>query len=185
MPHKRSRGGGTLSAMVAILVLLAVAGGWYLYQNTPPIGEAPVAKPTPEVKAADVAAPTNDVETLSDEQKAQRDVELSFYEVLRDEAVDVDKIQVTDRDSTTTARPADNRKWLVQAGSFRNQRDADRMRANLLLNGLTETKVDEIDVDSGRWYRVVVGPVDHRSQANAIKDRLVELDIQPLTRRVP
>lgn len=185
MPHKRYRGGGTLSALVAIIVLLAIAGGWYLYQNTPerPAIERPV--PAAQVKQADVTAPQDTVAKLSDEQKQQRDVELSFYQVLKDDAVEVNKIQVTGTSSATAAKPADTRKWLVQAGSFRSQADADKMRAQLLLNGLTETTVDAISTDNGDWYRVVVGPLDNRSRANSVKDRLVEMDIQPLTRRVP
>ncbi|WP_119393698.1 SPOR domain-containing protein [Salinibius halmophilus] len=186
MPHKRSRGGGTLSALIAIIVLLAVAGGWYLYQNTPERPTAPVSvAPKPEVKEADITAVQAPVEKLSEEQKQERDIELSFYQVLKDEEVDVNKIQVTNTTSATEAKPADTRKWLVQAGSFRNQADADRMRAELLLNGLTETTVDAINTDNGEWFRVVVGPLDNRSRANSVKDRLVELDIQPLTRRVP
>lgn len=185
MPHKRSRGGGTLSALVAIIVLLAIAGGWYLYDNAPvrEVGAAPIAKPVAEVKQVDVASPT--VEKLTEEQKEERDIELSFYQVLKDEEVQVDKIQVTNTTSATTAKTTDTRKWLVQAGSFRNAADADKMRAQLLLNGLVEANVDSISTDNGDWFRVVVGPLDNRSRANSVKDRLVELDIQPLTRRVP
>lgn len=184
MPHKRSRGGGTLSALVAIVILLAIAGGWYLYDNAP-VREAsvPVAKPVAEVKQVDVAAPT--VEKLTEEQKEERDIELSFYQVLKDEEVQVDKIQVTNTTSATAAKTTDTRKWLVQAGSFRNAADADKMRAQLLLNGLVEANVDSISTDNGDWYRVVVGPLDNRSSANSVKDRLVDMNIEPLTRRVP
>lgn len=184
MPHKRSRGGGTLSALVAIVILLAIAGGWYLYDNAP-VREVsvPVAKPVAEVKQVDVAAPT--VEKLTEEQKEERDIELSFYQVLKDEEVQVDKIQVTNTTSATAAKTTDTRKWLVQAGSFRNAADADKMRAQLLLNGLVEANVDSISTDNGNWYRVVVGPLDNRSSANSVKDRLVDMNIEPLTRRVP
>lgn len=184
MPHKRSRGGGTLSALVAIVILLAIAGGWYLYDNAP-VREVsvPVAKPVAEVKQVDVAAPT--VEKLTEEQKEERDIELSFYQVLKDEEVQVDKIQVTNTTSATAAKTTDTRKWLVQAGSFRNAADADKMRAQLLLNGLVEANVDSISTDNGDWYRVVVGPLDNRSSANSVKDRLVDMNIEPLTRRVP
>ncbi|HTN35153.1 MAG TPA: SPOR domain-containing protein, partial [Marinobacter sp.] len=35
------------------------------------------------------------------------------------------------------------------------------------------------------WYRVNVGPFTSRSQANAAVDKLVNINIQPLVRKIP
>ncbi|MEP6133032.1 SPOR domain-containing protein, partial [Marinobacter sp.] len=75
--------------------------------------------------------------------------------------------------------------YLVQTGSFRQQQDAERQRAEIAFQGL-RAQVKRIDLDSGStWYRVNVGPFTSRSQMNAVIDKLVDLNIQPLVRKIP
>ena len=75
--------------------------------------------------------------------------------------------------------------YLVQTGSFRQQQDAERQRAEIAFQGL-RAQVKRIDLDSGSiWYRVNVGPFTSRSQMNAAIDKLVNLNIQPLVRKIP
>lgn len=47
--------------------------------------------------------------------------------------------------------------YFLQAGSFRQQEDAERRRAELLLLGL-EPKIEQTSGDNGRWFRVSLGP---------------------------
>ena len=42
-------------------------------------------------------------------------------------------------------------------------RDADRRRAEMLLLGL-EPRIEETNGSNGRWYRILVGPFETRSQ---------------------
>ena len=73
----------------------------------------------------------------------------------------------------------------MQTGSFRQQQDAERQRAEIAFQGL-RAQVKRIDLDSGSiWYRVNVGPFTSRSQMNAAIDKLVNLNIQPLVRKIP
>lgn len=53
--------------------------------------------------------------------------------------------------------------YLLQAGSFRQRKDADRRRAELILLGL-EPKIEDTSGDNGRWFRVYVGPFESRSR---------------------
>lgn len=52
--------------------------------------------------------------------------------------------------------------FILQAGSFRAERDADRRRGELALLGL-EATIEQIRNDNGVWYRVYLGPFESRS----------------------
>jgi len=46
---------------------------------------------------------------------------------------------------------------LMQCGSFRQQADAERLRAQIAMAGL-ESQVRATDGSNGLWYRVILGP---------------------------
>ena len=57
-----------------------------------------------------------------------------------------------------TNRTADTKEYLVQAGSFRRQDEADALRAELILAGMPATTSEVRLVGEDRWFRVLVGP---------------------------
>ncbi|MGB1271593.1 MAG: SPOR domain-containing protein, partial [Endozoicomonas sp.] len=72
------------------------------------------------------------------------------------------------------------RKYLLQAGSFRNAQDADRLRAQLLLQGLNP-KVEKVNVGSGEtWHRVQLGPFIDRSSLHNAQQVLASQNIDSL-----
>lgn len=72
--------------------------------------------------------------------------------------------------------------YLLQAGSFRQNEDADRRRAELLLLGL-EPRVEEADSDNGRWFRVYLGPFNSHSQMTRARSLTAAQDIDTLLLR--
>ena len=95
--------------------------------------------------------------TSSDEQDGLR---FDFYTLLPQQRVEVD-VDQTDIDAARNNR--NNDQYLLQAGSFRLEEDADRRRGTLILLGL-DARIQEVDGDNGRWYRVYVGPFESRSK---------------------
>ncbi|MCY4095164.1 MAG: SPOR domain-containing protein [Gammaproteobacteria bacterium] len=70
----------------------------------------------------------------------------------------------------TVAPPIES--FLLQAGSFEQQRHADVFRASLVLRGY-QAKTTAVDVPGiGPRYRVVVGPFPSQAEAQAAIDRL-------------
>ena len=49
--------------------------------------------------------------------------------------------------------------YILQAGSFRNHADADRVRALIAMQGV-ESKIQKVTIDKDTWHRVRVG-TDH------------------------
>ena len=71
-------------------------------------------------------------------------------------------------------------RYLLQAGSFRQAGDADSRRGELILLGLT-ARVEEFTTDSGRWFRVYVGPFESMSQLNKARSLTTQSGIDTLT----
>ena len=77
-----------------------------------------------------------------------------------------------------------NKQYLLQAGSFRNEKDAERLRAQLLLEGL-EPKVERVMVGAGEsWYRVQLGPFSDRQSLQSTQRVLASKKIDTLLLQV-
>ena len=57
-------------------------------------------------------------------------------------------------------------------GSFRERREADRLRAELALGGF-ESSIRTADTANGTWHRVMLGPFRGRAAAEAAKARVL------------
>lgn len=66
--------------------------------------------------------------------------------------------------------------YYLQAGSFRQQDDAERRRAELLLLGL-EPKIEESTGDNGRWFRVSLGPFESHDAVGKARGLLANQNI--------
>ncbi|AFN76612.1 SPOR domain-containing protein [Stutzerimonas nitrititolerans] len=61
--------------------------------------------------------------------------------------------------------------FFLQAGSFRQQAEADRVRAQIILLG-QDVRVENVKVRDEPWFRVLVGPYSSREQLNAAQKTL-------------
>ena len=73
--------------------------------------------------------------------------------------------------------------YALQVGSYKDFNEADRVRAQLALQGI-ESKVQRISVDSDTWHRVRIGPISDLKELNRIRDRLQEADMDYLVIRL-
>lgn len=79
----------------------------------------------------------------------------------------------TDKAATSAeaAKAAPSTQFFLQAGSFRNQNDADKLRAQIILLG------QSVQIESGKvreetWHRVLVGPYASREQLASAQKQL-------------
>lgn len=104
-----------------------------------------------------------------------------FYELLPKSEVTPEKVEAyksTPRDAKL------DKKYVLQAGSFRSEADAEKMRATLLLAGLPNVHTDKSEGTNGIWYRVRVGPFDNRPKLNKAQDKLARMRISAMKVRV-
>jgi cell division protein FtsN len=65
----------------------------------------------------------------------------------------------------------------LQVGSFQTQKDADNLRANLVLMGL-EPVVQEVKIADKTWFRVRLGPYKSFEEMNKAKAELAKKGVQ-------
>ena len=87
------------------------------------------------------------------------------------------------RDMPATARVERPGVYVLQAGSYRNEADADRVRAQLSMQGI-DAKVQRVAVDADVWHRVRIGPITKLDELNKLRKQLQAADVDALVIRV-
>jgi cell division protein FtsN len=73
--------------------------------------------------------------------------------------------------------------YVLQAGSYKNDADAERSRAKLALQGV-ESKVQKVSVDQDTWYRIRVGPISNLDELNRLRQILHKAEVDVLVIQV-
>lgn len=145
----------------------------------------PAAKPTPKPTAKPVVKPTAKPteKTAGKVPVAEKSIQgtpkepYQFYKILAETSVETETIEAYK--STPKTAKLKNR-TLLQTGSFRNGRDAERMKARLLLNNLPKVTVSKTTSENGTWYRVRTGPFLTFNELKAALTKLNKLNISPI-----
>lgn len=67
--------------------------------------------------------------------------------------------------------------YMLQAGSFRNMEQADRLKAKLALQGIVAS-IQTVRIKDGEtWHRVRVGPIQDIQTLNNTRKRLRDIDV--------
>lgn len=103
-----------------------------------------------------------------------------FYTVLPSQTLDL----TSDVEPPDLSGNAQSDLYVLQAGSFRAQKDADRRRGELVLLGLNPT-IDQTEGDNGAWYRVYLGPFESRSKMAQARSVTAQQSIDTLLLRRP
>jgi cell division protein FtsN len=126
--------------------------------------------------------PAKDVGGADAEEGAKN---YDFYDMLPNfEVVVPEKDREVSRERDTTPvkieRPG---VYVLQAGSYRKQEEADRICAQLKLQGI-EANVQRVAVDDDVWHRVRIGPITDLAELNRLRARLRAADLDALVIRV-
>ncbi len=78
---------------------------------------------------------------------------------------------ITPPPAPPVAKAAPVTKFFLQAGSFRKEADADKVRAQIILLGQA-VAVESGTVKDETWYRVLVGPFSNREQLTTAQKQL-------------
>lgn len=96
-----------------------------------------------------------------------------FYTMLPEMEVAVPEAELTAK-STVASRKRENNNvtYVLQAGSFRNLTQADRLKAELALVGMP-AKIQTVSIEGGKkWHRVRVGPFTNLQALNEARTEL-------------
>jgi cell division protein FtsN len=84
------------------------------------------------------------------------------------------------RQATITNDAVAKAKYILQAGSFRDEQQADRLKAGLALLGI-ESTIEPVKITgSGLWHRVRVGPFTNLHEIDRVRSRMRDNNIDPI-----
>lgn len=177
---KRGSGAGSLSGIagfvVGLALGLAVAVGVYLFDRRPAARLAQEAPPMTRDEAPAAAKPA----PASQDDATQFD----FYEMLpKFEVVIPEQEGAAPAAGPGTGPVEKPGAYILQAGSFRNHADADRVRALIAMQGV-ESKIQKVTIDRDTWHRVRVGPITNLQQLEETRSKLRNARIDALVIKV-
>jgi cell division protein FtsN len=138
--------------------------------------------PTPAPRhSADQNAADRTADAVSDGAEGANG-SFDFYEGLRKfEVVVPEKERGAQVDAAARiARPGT---YFLQAGSYRNEADAQRVRAQLERQNIN-ANVQRVALDTDVWYRIRIGPIKDLGQLNRLRQQLQAAEIVSLVIRV-
>ena len=107
-----------------------------------------------------------------------------FYQMLPNfEVVVPEKEKDVKRDVPAAAAIERPGVYVLQAGSYRNEADAERVRQQLALQGV-QAKVQRVAVDADVWHRVRIGPITNLAELNKVRKQLQAAEVDALVIRV-
>ena len=130
------------------------------------------------------APDTVDTTPLSPEESQDKDAtQWGFYDMLLGAVVPVVEGYKKAGDPDTNKNIIDaEHLWVLQVGSFKEPKDADTLRAKLILLGM-EVSTQRIRVDDKKWSRVIVGPFDSAESINQARRTLANAQIKSILKR--
>jgi cell division protein FtsN len=164
---------------IGVGIGVLVTAGVFIYRiDTHKVVEPDTPRPEPQRRAA---APAESEASAASNDAGER---YDFYEMLpKFEVVVPEKDRDVKRDIPGSAKIERPGVYVLQAGSYRNQADAERVAAQLKLQGI-DAKVQRVAVDNDVWHRVRVGPISDLAELNKVRKQLQAADVDGLVIRV-
>lgn len=164
---------------IGLAVGVILTAGVFLYKTD---ARQPAEPDSPRPEPQQRASPPTDPDTAAANNEGGE--RYDFYEMLPTfEVVVPEKDRDVKRDIPGAARIERPGVYVLQAGSYRNQADAERVSAQLKLQGI-DAKVQRVAVDNDVWHRVRVGPISDLAQLNKVRKQLQAADVDGLVIRV-
>ncbi len=153
------------SLIIGMVIGVSIAGivAWYMVKKNPTTFNQPsvareMPKPVPQVEVpqAKPAEPADSAQS-----------QFEFYRVLPDKSEGAAASKPATVAKPQPRPPVDATPYLVQAGSFQNADDAEKLKARLALVGFEASIVSVNIPEKGLWHRVRLGPFAGLAAANA------------------
>lgn len=96
----------------------------------------------------------------------EKSPQFDFYTILPEKNVEVQKTE-----NTTKEQTIEKSHYVLQVASVKQSKDAERLKAQLILLGFT-VYVTDPEATNSSWYRVNVGPFDSLSDARKQQKQL-------------
>jgi len=166
--------------LFGLAIGLSVALAIFLSDQRRQSTQFPASEPVASKPATRSAQPV--VEPAQSDARSE-EPKYSFYEMLpRFEVVipEQERQVRADTEAVAEERPG---VYVLQAGSFTAQADAEKRRAQLALQGIQST-IQRVSIDDKTYHRVRIGPINNLDRLNTLRSRLREARIEVLVIRL-
>jgi cell division protein FtsN len=170
---------GWLWMLFGLAIGLSVAFAIYVKDNEPV---------RPQLASAvdnngEVAMPANASVESAPEPAEEKEKRFTFYDLLPAAEFVVPEKAPTTAGYVQPEAVVEPGVYVLQAGSFSTNTDADRRRAELALQGI-ESSIQRVTVNDNKYHRVVIGPTDDLDELNLLRSRLRAAKIDVLRIRL-
>jgi cell division protein FtsN len=131
-------------------------------------GVTEVLESAPKQHQTTVSTPK---ESAPVKKKQRHEPRYDFFTLLPEKEVIIPDYEIKTRKREEKVGKVGNTHYMMQAGSFRNNKDADRLKAKLALIGV-ESKIELARIGDVNWYRVKLGPFLSMSAVETVRQRL-------------
>ena len=121
----------------------------------------------------DTSEADQSIAELIEEKSSEK--EFDFYTLLPD----IEKVMPDDLPDSEPSREHINFDYYLQAASFKEASDAEKLRARLGLQGYKSVSQAREVKDKGTYYRVRLGPYPDKRKAKTVKNKLQKLGVKP------
>jgi cell division protein FtsN len=170
---------GWTGVLCGLAVGLGVAAVVYIKDHRPDAQIARTAK-ADKKKSRGAERPDTEAGDSGTEDSAKA---YAFYDMLPKFEVVVPEKDKDVRPDVKSIPETRRGTYVLQAGSYKNFADADRVRAQLALQGI-ESKVQKVSVDNDTWHRIRIGPISKLDELNRLRQILRKADVDVLVIRV-
>jgi cell division protein FtsN len=178
---KQSSYPGWLWMLFGLAIGLSVAFAIYVKDNEPLRPQA-AAIPSSVDENGEAAIPAS--ATAESAVVVEKERRFTFYDLLpAAEFVVPEKAPSAEEEYVQPAAVIEPGVYVLQAGSFSTNTDADRRRAELALQGI-ESHIQRVSVNDRDYHRVYVGPTDDLDELNLLRSRLRAAKIDVLRIRL-
>jgi cell division protein FtsN len=161
-----------IAMLFGLAVGLSVAVAIYVKDRRPePVVQTATPEPASLQSSMDPMDNNGETEVATEPAESEKEKRFTFYDILPNFEV------VTPDDEPDIARDAEPQAivepgvYILQAGSFSTNADADRRRAELALHGI-ESHIQRVKVNDRNYHRVYIGPTDDLDELNLLRSRL-------------
>lgn len=179
-PHKSSNLLWT-GILIGMMIGAGMAAGlaWYVMKSPSPFVKKEQASTKPLMDAAKPATSAEVPAPVASDGKPR----FEFYKVLTDKT-DAAVVAPAEKSRTITHPSVDSKPittsepHFLQAGSFHNPDDAEKLKARLALLGMESSIQVATIPDKGVWYRVRLGPYKDADELSRIRASLKQNGVE-------
>ena len=171
---------GWLWMLFGLAIGLSVAFAIYVKDNEPVRPQVTNA-PSSIDNNGESAIPAS---ATPEPQVVEKEKRFTFYDLLPAAEFQVpEKAPSAEEENVPPEAIVEPGVYVLQAGSFSTNKDADRRRAELGLQGI-ESHIQRVTVNDRDYHRVYVGPTDDLDELNLLRSRLRAAKIDVLRIRL-